>query len=572
MFLLSILSLPNFISATLGGNDWFQHPSRVASENNGTNTKIHCQRFREAEQVNWWFKPAGERSWRTVKMYSKQDLSHVTKYDKYDRYSIDNRLGQYEGRVVYFYDLLIEPVTWADRGEWKCEFPDADIQSSPGKLNVDIPLTGVSFSSNGREYTNSTRGAPLVIDEGDDLTIWCRTSETFPSPKGLEIWIDNEKLKNVQIQTHTKSDGLAQMSGSAVLKSVNRENYHEKNVYCIGQWSNSSSPDAFNTIKGVAMINVFFPAMDLLVRTEEVEFNRQLQAKCTIGQPANPKPEIIWYLDGKMIGNEQELKYDVERSDDLKELKCVAIHKTFAREPREIKQSSSPTKIRVHYHSEPSSLTITKNEIESKIEFECITGRAYPHSVISMQIRSPSDEIIPYGSSIAKLKKIQTLDGGYIVKRVLTLDGNNLDLHNSEVVCIESWRDENEPDFTQEAREQIKINHAPKSVKVEGINNLTIGRNEILCFADGGYPQPNIDQFQMTIGRKIIPLSPSDVNNGVVANVNLTLEDHNKTIKCSLSNSNQKSRFRIEKSMKTEEKLNITYPVTDINMSLDKDI
>ena len=32
-------------------------------------------------------------------MYSKQDLSHVTKYDKYDRYSIDNRLGQYEGRV-----------------------------------------------------------------------------------------------------------------------------------------------------------------------------------------------------------------------------------------------------------------------------------------------------------------------------------------------------------------------------------------------------------------------------------------------------------------------------------------
>ena len=50
-------------------------------------------------QVNWWFKPAGERSWRTVKMYSKQDLSHVTKYDKYDRYSIDNRLGQYEGRV-----------------------------------------------------------------------------------------------------------------------------------------------------------------------------------------------------------------------------------------------------------------------------------------------------------------------------------------------------------------------------------------------------------------------------------------------------------------------------------------
>ena len=54
----------------------------------------------------------------------------------------------------------------------------------------------------------------MVIDEGDDLTIWCRTSETFPSPKGLEIWIENEKLKNVQIQTHTKSDGMAQMSGA----------------------------------------------------------------------------------------------------------------------------------------------------------------------------------------------------------------------------------------------------------------------------------------------------------------------------------------------------------------------
>ena len=51
MILLTILALPHCISATLGGNDWFQHPSRVASENNGTNTKIHCQRFREAEQV-----------------------------------------------------------------------------------------------------------------------------------------------------------------------------------------------------------------------------------------------------------------------------------------------------------------------------------------------------------------------------------------------------------------------------------------------------------------------------------------------------------------------------------------
>ena len=49
-----------------------------------------------------------------------------------------------------------------------------------------------------------------------------------------------------------------------------------------------------------------------------------------------------------MIGNEQELKYDVDRSDDLKELKCVAIHKTFALEPREIKTSSNPIKIRVH--------------------------------------------------------------------------------------------------------------------------------------------------------------------------------------------------------------------------------
>lgn len=213
-------------------------------------------------------------------------------------------------------------------------------------------------------------------------------------------------------------------------------------------------------------------------------------------------------------------------------------------------------------------MTITKNEIESKIEFECITGRAYPHSVISMQIRSPSDEIIPYGSSISKLKKIKTLDGGFIVKRTLTLDGNNLDLHNSEVVCIESWRDENEPDFTQETRDQIKIKHAPKSVKVEGINNLTIGQNEIICFADGGYPKPNPDQFQLTIGRKIIPLLPSD-DNGVVANVNLTLEDHNKTIKCSLSNGDQRLKTQ---PMKTEEKLNITYPVTDINMSLDKDI
>ena len=62
-----------------------------------------------------------------------------------------------------------------------------------------------------------------------------------------------------------------------MLKSVNREQYHEKSVKCIGQWTNSSSPDAGDTIKGDAMINVFFPAKDLVVRTEEVEFNRQLQ-------------------------------------------------------------------------------------------------------------------------------------------------------------------------------------------------------------------------------------------------------------------------------------------------------
>ena len=189
-----------------------------------------------------------------------------------------------------------------------------------------------------------------------------------------------------------------------------------------------------------------------------------------------------------------------------------------------------------------------------------------------MQIRSPSDEVISYGSSVSKLKTVRTLDGGFIVKRSLTLDGNNLNLHNSEVVCIESWRDENEPDFTQETRDQIKIKHAPKSVKVEGINNLTIGQNEIICFAEGGYPKPNPDQFQLTIGRKIVPLSPSEVNNGVVASVNLTVDDHNKIIKCSLSNDKQQSRLKIGQPMKTEEVLNITYPVSDINMSLDKDI
>ena len=113
---------------------------------------------------------------------------------------------------MYFYDLLIEPVTWEDRGEWKCEFPDADIQSTIGRLNVDIPLTGISFSINDREYTNSNRGAPLVVDEGDDLTIWCKTSESFPSPKGLEIWVGNEK-KETKIQTHTKSDGMAFVRG-----------------------------------------------------------------------------------------------------------------------------------------------------------------------------------------------------------------------------------------------------------------------------------------------------------------------------------------------------------------------
>ena len=82
---------------------------------------------------------------------------------------------------------------------------------------------------------------------------------------------------NSLITAKLKSLVTLVISGSVVLKSVNREKYHEKSVKCIGQWTNSSSPDAGETIKGVAMINVFFPAMDLVVRTEEVEFNRQLQ-------------------------------------------------------------------------------------------------------------------------------------------------------------------------------------------------------------------------------------------------------------------------------------------------------
>ena len=175
--------------------------------------------------------------------------------------------------LVYAYDLTIKPVKWEDRGEWKCgvENQNGVSQSSLGQLTVNIPLQSVAISSGGRpNVSNEGYEDTIVVDEHDDLTIWCRTGFAFPAPDNLEIFIDNAKQTKVDIQTHTAQNGLSQMTGSMMIKSVNRAKIHGSQITCRGQWRDQVS-------KSRSQISVFFPATSVSVQVEEVAWNELLQ-------------------------------------------------------------------------------------------------------------------------------------------------------------------------------------------------------------------------------------------------------------------------------------------------------
>ena len=242
---------------------------------------------------------------------------------------------------VYEYDLAIEPVTWADRGEWKCGLPILGEQSSIGKLEVNIPLKSMSISAGGRpNVSNQGHEETIVVDEEDDLTIWCRTGFAYPAPDSIEIYIDDRKQNRVEIQTQTSADGLSMMTGSLMIRQASRSKLHGSQVLCIGNWQNQQS-------RALSRVSVFFPTTAVSVQTEEVAWNQLLQAHCNLETDSNPAPHISWYLDGKILDKTgPTLEMGVNRGQDRSQLRCVATHTKF-RTAEKIQTSSKSSRIRV---------------------------------------------------------------------------------------------------------------------------------------------------------------------------------------------------------------------------------
>ena len=136
---------------------------------------------------------------------------------------------------------------------------------------MNIPLQSVAISSGGRpNVSNGGHEDTIVVDEHDDLTIWCRTGFAYPAPDNLEIYIDNEKQSKVEIQTHTAQNGLSRMTGSMMIKSVNRAKVHGSQITCRGQWRDQVSESR-------SQISVFFPTTSVSVQVDEVAWNELLQ-------------------------------------------------------------------------------------------------------------------------------------------------------------------------------------------------------------------------------------------------------------------------------------------------------
>ena len=221
--------------------------------------------------------------------------------------------------LVYEYDLVIGPVTWEDRGEWKCGLPDEGLQSSVGKLEINIPLDKISLGTSPHKYLNP--GTPLVVDEGDSISIWCRTSPTYPPPNALRITVGDKIYSKNEIKTQIKKaqNGQAELIGSIILRNVVRDLYHEKIVKCEADWTDqrSGSLESIESKSGFSSINVFFPSENLQVQTQPVQWNQFLQAKCSIGVAGNPAPKISWFLGKRKVASGSPvLEIKVDRSDD----------------------------------------------------------------------------------------------------------------------------------------------------------------------------------------------------------------------------------------------------------------
>ena len=124
------------------------------------------------------------------------------------------------------------------------------------------------------------------------------------------------------------------MIGTVKITKIPRS-YNEKMVRCVSRWVGRDQSETV-TKEGRARLAVFFPPSHLRINTRQVvPFHELLIAKCEQGVKGNPTPKFEWRLNGRSIGNGNEIgignsiEYKVGKEDHLKKLECIAIHTTF---------------------------------------------------------------------------------------------------------------------------------------------------------------------------------------------------------------------------------------------------
>jgi len=537
-----LIHLLGHLSLT-AASQWFLQPTTNIVKNGSEETRVHCSTKSKANQVTWFFQPADDFNWITVKAFPSQD--YVTIYDKYTRYSVNEGITSVDNQMVYAYDLVISPVAWEDRGRWKCEVDLGSMNglktSAIGDLEIEMPLTSVDLETT--DFSGS-----ILVDKDDDVQIKCSTSATYPAPNGIEILIGSAKLSNIQIQEQ-RSGSLTKLTAIGKLNNVPVD-YQNQRVTCSSSWTGTMDTAEF---KDIASLTVFHAPESLSISASTVKYGQLLVATCNERIKGNPTPTFEWRLDGRFMGNGKTLEAKVSEKDDRKVLECSALHQPLKGATQRVKTTSQ---IRVQYPPAADSLRAQQRNSGDLVEVTCQSGTSFPAVDLEILLSSELAEavVLPQDQRARR--------GGFSTSRKVTLPktaGN----HNRKITCVQSWGG---GVFKQSVEELVKVEHAPRDVRLVLDDVIKVGENRIGCTAIGGYPSVLAADVSFFKGDEILKSKKKAESDSVFTVINLDKSDHGKELSCQLRHPDLKTPLKVATS------LDVTFSPEELKITMNKPI
>ena len=211
------------------------------------------------------------------------------------------------------------------------------------------------------------------------------------------------------------------------------------------------------------------------------------------------------------------------------------------------------------HNSDPpaaDSLRAQQRNSGDLVEVTCQSGTSFPAVDLEILLSSELAEavVLPQDQRARR--------GGFSTSRKVTLPktaGN----HNRKITCVQSWGG---GVFKQSVEELVKVEHAPRDVRLVLDDVIKVGENRIGCTAIGGYPSVLAADVSFFKGDKLLKSEKKAESDSVFTVINLDKSDHGKELSCQLRHPDLKTPLKIATS------LDVTFSPEELKITMNKPI